>query len=127
MSDPDDLGSGGGAWENADGGDGGGLIRINAESILLNGVISANGADSGGSAAGAGSGGTVNITTVDLTGTGSIQATGGNGGAGGGGGRISLLRSGQLTLPTSHFSVLGGVGSYGTGAEGTLYPPRDQM
>ena len=127
LTDPNDLGSGGGAWGDIDGGNGGGLIKINAENILLNGMITANGGLGNGSASGDGSGGTVNIVTVNLTGIGSIQANGAGRGAGGGGGRISLLRSGQLQFPTSNITVLGGQGTYGSGTEGTVYPPRDQM
>ncbi len=69
------LGSGGGAWEHADGGDGGGRITIHAsEAVLVNGSILANGGESEGSAAGDGSGGSILIHTSRLSGSGLISA-----------------------------------------------------
>jgi hypothetical protein len=90
--DPQYPGSGGGTnWPN--GGSGGGLIRINAGRIKIDGSIKADGGNGGDSADPAGSGGGILINTGILEGSGSISANGGNGyvnGGGGGGGRIAI-------------------------------------
>jgi hypothetical protein len=105
---PNELGSGGGVG-GVSGGAGGGLVKMNVSGTLtLNGKIFANGAVGPGYsgpfcnasyAAGGGSGGGVRISTGTLvgTGTGAIQAKGGDStaacggrGGGGGGGRIAL-------------------------------------
>ena len=100
---PSDLGSAGGAGINqttvVKGADGGGAYRIVAnDSIVVNGEMSANGAigkdyerivniSSGG-----GSGGSIWILTPVLSGSGTIQANGGDShyGGSGGGGRIAV-------------------------------------
>ncbi len=123
LTDPVDLGSGGGAWGGTDGGDGGGRIFITATHITLNGRIMANGGESEGSAAGDGSGGTVSIVTGSLAGGGIIQANGGgNGnGTGGGGGRIAIYHNGSLTVPAANITAIGDAGHYGVGGNGTVY------
>jgi hypothetical protein len=124
LTNPMDLGSGGGAWEHEDGGDGGGLILIQANRIVLNGAIRSNGGESTGSAAGDGSGGTVNISVGNLSGNGSIQANGGGSGngSGGGGGRIAIHYSKDLSLPEQNISAIGGTGYYGSpGGNGTVF------
>ena len=108
------LGSGGGAWDNEDGGAGGGRISINAaESLIVHGVISANGGESAGSAAGDGSGGSILINTSKLAGAGSITAHGGgNGnGVGGGGGRIAVYC--DYVDPTSNLDDLYNIAAFG--------------
>ena len=71
LTNPQELGSGGGAWGGDDGGDGGGLVLISAGSIALNGAIIANGGEGiGGGASGGGSGGGVNIVAGTLIGDG---------------------------------------------------------
>lgn len=121
LTDPSDLGSGGGAWDHADGGDGGGIIFISAGSIEVNGAIRSNGGESAGSAAGDGSGGTINITTGTLSGTGVIEANGGgqNTGVGGGGGRIAINYN-ESELPDTDINAFGGVGYYDNGQDGTV-------
>jgi hypothetical protein len=124
IANPTELGSGGGIWSGSAGGAGGGRVVINAISIALDGVIVANGAVSAGSAAGDGSGGTINISTGSLTGGGSLQANGGgNGiGTGGGGGRIAVVHSGAFSLLPELITVLGGQGMFGTrGGIGTVF------
>ncbi|MCK5474021.1 MAG: hypothetical protein KAI53_01325, partial [Candidatus Aenigmarchaeota archaeon] len=108
LTDPNDLGSGGGsaaccsgsggsyggvgggggcngACGGPTGGSGGGIIRLNIFGTLTNnGSILANGANGGGginSAAGGGSGGTVYLYVGTLAGNGSITSNGGNGGS----------------------------------------------
>lgn len=56
---------------------GGGVIMINASSMFVDGVISSSG--QAGRGAGGGSGGSIQIHTSSLSGSGSIVANGGNG------------------------------------------------
>ncbi len=118
LTDPIDLGSGGGADDHTDGGDGGGLVYITASDMTVNGAIRANGGESAGGQAGDGSGGTVNIVTDTLEGTGTIEANGGgnSSGVGGGGGRIAIDYSGTLALDEANIQAAGGMGYYGTRA-----------
>ena len=95
---PTDLGSGGGSDDHSGdwGGNGGGAIRINASGTLtLDGTISANGVNGGYDGGGAGSGGSIWVTTHALIGSGTFKAVGGNGPntswpGGGGGGRVAV-------------------------------------
>ena len=123
LTDPRDLGSGGGAWNNEDGGDGGGLLLIRAGTVTLNGTIRSNGGESQGSAAGDGSGGGINLTAGSLTGAGFIQANGGGGGSGvgGGGGRIAISIRDTLSFTEGNIQAVGGVGYYGNAGQGTVY------
>lgn len=122
LTNPTDLGSGGGNYSTTGSGAGGGLVLITAGSISVDGSIVANGAESGGSASGSGSGGTINITTGTLGGSGVIRADGGSTGTGGGGGRIAIVHSGALTLAPDQISTLGGKGVYGRrGGIGTIF------
>jgi hypothetical protein len=90
---PVDLGSGGGLrCCSTSAGAGGGALFFNVSGTLTNnGIISANGAAIVGYQAGGGSGGTVYVKTVGLSGSGAFTANGGLGGeAGGGGGRVAV-------------------------------------
>jgi hypothetical protein len=102
---------------------GGGVARIAAGSIVLDGKILANGATAVGNGGG-GAGGSIRIDTGTLSGAGEIRADGGNPSqAGGGGGRIAVYY-GSLTLPTARILALGGLYSGSTtrtGAAGTIY------
>jgi hypothetical protein len=122
LSNPVDLGSGGGAYSSA-GGDGGGRVLIGAINVIVDGAILANGGESGGSAAGDGSGGSVNITTRTLSGDGSVRADGGGlgSGTGGGGGRIAVRHLDLSTYELNGLSARGGTGQYGNGADGTIF------
>jgi hypothetical protein len=91
---PTDIGSGGGGASNATAlcsGSGGGAVIVAASTARIDGVISANGGNSGNCAASGGSGGSINIQSAVLTGAGVMRANGGNSplsnnqGAGGGG------------------------------------------
>jgi hypothetical protein len=121
---PSYLGSGGGAAQDHDGGDGGGLVRIDAaNSLTLDGAILADGTDGtqdGGSSArasGGGSGGGIYITAGTFSGSGSVSANGGNGGdqtsccgsdgSGGSGGKIAIQYT-SSTFLSSSVSALGG-------------------
>src|SRR5262249_30052668 len=80
--EPADLGSGGAGTTGAAGGNGGGLLRLAAGNLVLNGQLLANGGYNG-QWGGAGGGIRVDVTgTLSGTGGGSISA---NGGAFGGG------------------------------------------
>ncbi|MFA7059589.1 MAG: hypothetical protein WC156_02075, partial [Pedobacter sp.] len=122
LTNPTDLGSGGGNYSTTGSGFGGGRVLITAASITVDGAIVANGAESSGSASGGGSGGTVNITTGNLTGGGAIRADGGGTGTGGGGGRIAIVHSGPYTLAPDQITTLGGKGVFGRrGGIGTIF------
>ena len=86
LYDPNDLGSGVVTyWNNA--GAGGGLIKLRAQNLQVDGSLLADGVDGG-------SGGGINLTTNTLTGTGSVRANGAIGLANGGGGRIAITYKG---------------------------------
>ncbi len=132
VTDPVDLGSGGGAWDsNHPGGDGGGLMRLTVGGALTNdGTISTNGGTPGsGKLAGGGSGGGIYIQTGSLVGGGVISADGGNGGSyccvyqmgGGGGGRIAIYYTNHSYTGT--LSAHGGNGTQGgpNGGAGTIF------
>jgi hypothetical protein len=104
---PVDLGSGAGNASSAGGGNGGGAIELSvAQTLTLDGTITAAGltGNSGGS------GGSILIMANNLAGGGSIQADGGAGGGGGGaggGGRIAVFLAQALTYPTNAMKANG--------------------
>ena len=122
-------GSSGGGWsiEGYDyyGGAGGGVIKLTAASITINGTLTAKGADSpydGGNGAGGGSGGTINIdSSGSISGTGHIIVDGGAGGGwgtGGGAGYIRVYYVDSLsTTLQSNMSATGGLGAYGSSSQ----------
>ncbi len=118
------LGSGGSCGPHGRvGGHGGGLVSIRAsESVTVNGRVAADGgAGSVDYEPGAGSGGSVDVTTSLLRGTGTISANGGGLEAGGGGGRIAI-RYEALGAPGDDLDGLRRVtafGGHGTGAWGS--------
>ena len=112
-SEPVDLGSGGGPGYMSGGGSGGGAIHLCvAGAFQLDGILKADGVASGGDyrLGGAGSGGSVYVTSGSLTGAGSISAQGGSGGqGGGGGGRIAVYTTNTYGGSAS-ISAAGGTG-----------------
>ena len=77
--DPADPGSGGGTDGNGTfGGTGGGLVRITAQTVQLDGPLVADGAPGGG---GCCAGGGIKLIVTTLRGTGSLRATGDGGDA----------------------------------------------
>ena len=127
---PNDAGSGGGSDIAAVGGNGGGLIRIVAQTINLDGLILANGAGGGTADAGGGSGGGIRIDVGTLAGTGQIRANGQDGkprvnigGGGGGGGRVAIYYQTITGFDLTRISAFGGLGNGGlpNGAAGTVY------
>ncbi|QFR39424.1 type II secretion system protein [Candidatus Gracilibacteria bacterium 28_42_T64] len=141
-TEPIDIGSGGGNWSY--GGKGGGAIQLHiAGSMVLDGVITTNGADGTGTmgstqrrAGGGGSGGSVWIEAGDISGTGYIYANGGNAyyhatypgnsGGGGGGGRVAIHYTTSSFSLASHVIVDGGKkNNVPHGAVGTEYTQQN--
>ncbi len=94
--------AGGVGYNAAPGGKGGGVIRLIADTINIQGTVTANGAPGGSGTqggGGGGSGGGILIAAIDLTISGSASASGGLGGnsggsyfgGNGGNGRVKLL------------------------------------
>ncbi len=97
VGDPSAFGAGSAGWGGVPGKNGGGLIRLDVDQLVVNGGIYADG-QSGwaqGGASGGGAGGSINLRVGNLSGSGTISARGGAGGGpsdagGGGGGRIAI-------------------------------------
>lgn len=144
FTDPVDAGSGGGGGDFASGtnvgGAGGGVVRLSAGTLLLNGrvdVLGATGGPGSGTAAraagGGGSGGTVNLKAGTFSGSGRIFALGGRGGTdanagiepggGGAGGRVALsisVSGNACSVAVSTAAGGSGGGSSGPGGDGTF-------
>ncbi|HEY0722525.1 MAG TPA: hypothetical protein VGD41_00740, partial [Pyrinomonadaceae bacterium] len=123
---PNEQGSGGGAV-GSPGGNGGGLIRIVAQSLVLSGSIRANAGvtDPGGSSSG-GSGGAIRIDVGMISGTGTINANGtpgaGTVGGGGSGGRIAIYYQNATGFNFGNVTAFGSTGPNTTNAgAGTIY------
>ncbi|MBN1273270.1 MAG: carboxypeptidase regulatory-like domain-containing protein, partial [Candidatus Aminicenantes bacterium] len=121
---PTDPGSGGGGWSAGDlGGNGGGVIRIEADEIVLDGKILANGDNSDNH--GGGSGGSIRMNAGTLRGSGWIEANGADSSArgAGGGGRIAVTYDDISQFTKPHITAYGGTSSmaYKTAAAGTVY------
>lgn len=95
-------------------GDGGGALRLNADSLALHGTITADGTYN--AYAGGGSGGSIWISVGVLTGSGEIRANGADAGpnsanaGGGGGGRVFVEYDTAAATPEP--TVDGGLGGY---------------
>ncbi|MBI3182149.1 MAG: PKD domain-containing protein [Myxococcales bacterium] len=112
-------GGGGASSTNAAGGFGGGLIRVQAGTLKLNGFIRADG-QSVTNNGGGGAGGTVLIGVGSLSGsTGAILAQGGSSNGGGGGGGGIILVSNVSSSYTGSTSATGGAGTP-AGAAGSV-------
>ena len=117
---PNDGGSGGGGVLNGLGGNGGGLVRIVAQILQLDGSILAQGQLGQGNRGAGGSGGGIRIDVGTLQGIGSISARGGNGGptgsspavgtGGGGGGRIAIYYQNATAFNFANVLAQGGAG-----------------
>jgi len=123
FTQPTDLGSGGGTSYAGIGGAGGGAVQISAGgTFIVNGTISADGANGTNSRSGGGSGGSVWITAQLVSGSGAISAQGGVGepthGGGGGGGRIAIQS--DVNSFAGSLAAYGGAGAM-TGGAGTVY------
>jgi hypothetical protein len=100
---------------------GGGVARINASTVVIDGAIRANGQAQ---SSGAGAGGSIWISTGKITGSGVIEAVGGQntnccGYAAGGGGAVSI----EYTDPTSALPTLRApsISSYRQAGAGSIY------
>ncbi|TMA82906.1 MAG: RHS repeat protein, partial [Deltaproteobacteria bacterium] len=125
---PNDAGSGGGNDVfNGQGGNGGGLVRIVAQTVQLDGAIRANGASGTGNDGGGGSGGGIRVDVGTLQGTGQINANGGNASAfnqsgGGGGGRVGIYYQNATAFNFANVVATGGIGNGApNGGAGTVY------
>jgi len=127
--DPNELGSGAGT-SKASGGHGGGLVRIVASTVVVDGLIRADGGDcdGAGGSGGGGSGGGIRLDVGTLSGSGSITANGGdayNNGSSGGGGRIAIYYENLdgFDLETDVTALGGAQSGYVEehGAPGTVY------
>ena len=117
------LGNNGGNGSFGLGGAGGGLVQITSGGNgILNGLVTANGANGTNDGSGGGSGGGIFITANVISGSGAISANGGAGepsyGGGGGGGRISLQYG--ATAFNGPTTAIGGIG-FNNGGAGTIY------
>ncbi len=125
LTDPNDLGSGGGMGGGNPGGAGGGVIHLMVSGTLtVNGSVTADGQQPSG-VGGGGSGGSIWLSVGTLAGSGLISADGGNGGntaysGGGGGGRIAIYYRTAIEFTIENLQVGGGAG-YEPGAPGTIY------
>jgi hypothetical protein len=119
FADPEDWGSGGSALGSLSGGDGGGLVRITAGRLLLNGPILANGQTvTNGSG---GSGGGIYVAAGTLEGNAAIRAGGGSGNVnGGGGGRVAVYALDHSGFNLAGVTAPGGTGST-PGTAGTVH------
>ncbi|MCK4946098.1 MAG: hypothetical protein KAS59_07535, partial [Alphaproteobacteria bacterium] len=124
VTEPTDLGSGGGDYYP--GGAGGGAVKLTiAGTTTIAGTIFSNGATGGGDAGG-GSGGSVYITTGTLDGAGTITANGGSGqdtyAGGGGGGRIAVhYTTDNSSVTYQAYGGLAGGSTSRMGGAGTIY------
>jgi hypothetical protein len=112
FSNPDELGGGGAGNQYHVGGTGGGLVRLKARSLVLNGTVKANG---GYSSNRSGAGGGVKLEVETLSGTGSVEAMG-SGEAGGG--RIAVLYG---TNSSFNLTKLYAQSNSYTGGAGTVF------
>ncbi|MDD5705612.1 MAG: PKD domain-containing protein [Kiritimatiellae bacterium] len=119
---PNELGSGGGSDKSY----GGGLVRLRARKLTVDGAIAANGA-AGGNYGPGGSGGGVYIDVDRIAGSGTIAANGGSGGsndgAGGGGGRIAIYAADLATFDTNNVTASAGAHGNPAAQSGTVYIP----
>jgi hypothetical protein len=132
VAEPSDAGAGGGecvggGCAGGAGGAGGGIIRLTAHRLLIDGGLEANGEygyggeDGGGS--GGGAGGSIRIAAATLEGSGWLTAGGAEGarpGGAGGGGRIAILA--DASSFTLGWTKCTGSGAWSSGsAPGTLF------
>lgn len=123
IESPDKLGAGGGGG----GGHGGGRVFIQANALILNGRILANGGNGTGfvfcGGGGGGAGGSVWIIAQNFSGAGSVEAIGGNSGnqcqGAGGGGRIAIEYT-NSTFPEVNLKTYGGALRW-PGSNGTVF------
>ena len=107
---------------------GGGIIRISAVSLLVDGKILAHGATTQDTTAGAG--GSIRIDAPTISGAGQIRADGVYWQwAGGGGGRVAVYYTGNLGVPLANISAIAGQADEPAryAAAGTVYLKRNNQ
>jgi hypothetical protein len=114
LTQPTDLGSGG---SNSGQSGGGAIHLVVADTLQVDGTITANGVHT--SNAG-GAGGSIWLEAGTIAGGGTIQANGATGWNGSGGGRIAVYYCDALTLPAENITANRGTGSC-NGGNGTVY------
>ncbi len=128
LENPANFGSGGSGCNY--GGNGGGLIIIEADAVVLEGNIQADGTNGGGCAyyggGGGGSGGGIKLSCGSLSGSGGIYARGGNAGNrnpfSGGGGRIAIYCDDMSGFSDTRIYARGGYYTgYSIASAGTIY------
>ena len=119
VTEPIDLGS---AGASANGGAGGGAIKLVVSGTLtVNGTISANGG-SYSAGGGGGAGGSLWINTGILAGSGVIKANGEFATNGGAGGRIAVYyTTSTFPLDADHLQAYGLAAAYTNGGSGTVF------
>jgi hypothetical protein len=120
-ADPDQPGSG--AYDSGSNTRvaGGGLVRLTAATLQLNGALRADGGSTTAFGSAGGSGGGVYVAVTTLTGAGSISAAGGPGSdAGGGGGRVAVYAQDLSGFNAAAITAPGGGGTSPGGA-GTVH------
>ncbi len=125
IQSPINAGSGGASYISGPpysyGGAGGSALQLRANTLTVNGKLSANGAN-GGYNSGGGAGGSLYLLGNNLAGNGIISANGGpatGSTGGGGGGRVAIYCTTSNNF-TGQLSASGGNGTYPGGA-GTIY------
>lgn len=122
---PTNFGSGGGGIPDLDPrkGSGGGILQVESDILILDGIISSDGGN-GQDKLGGGSGGSVDVAvTKRFSGRGSLTANGGNGYSrtgSGSGGRVTVLVTGEYGFSGTMFSK-GGQSSIAVASPGTVY------
>lgn len=117
------YGSGGGNGRGIGGSGGGSLFWIVGQRLQINGLLSSKGTDGEGIDAGGGSGGSILITTTNMTGHGEISVPGGSGtgsGSAGSGGRVGIHCRWRYKYGGKFTDHGGQKGRYG-GPAGTIY------
>jgi hypothetical protein len=109
---PAQAGGPGGGQQTSPGGGGGGVIRLTVNgTLLVDGMISANGGYGAGLGGGGGAGGSIWLSAGNFSGNGAVTADGGAGfdGLGGGGG------GGIIYIPCNFNAFSGQLAAYGGG------------
>jgi hypothetical protein len=119
------VNSGSGDVTAGDRGGGTVVLRVTG-AVTHDGIITANGAQTGANGRSGGAGGSINLTAGSIAGGGFFRAEGGQSTVcGGGGGRIAVNLTASDTIPDSvrtNITAYGGTTSgYGYGAAGTVY------